>query len=42
MRAAEERIAQAQNIMNNYNEIIANQPVAQPVKRRIITTQTPN
>lgn len=42
MKAAEERIAQAQNVMNNYNEIIANQPVVQPAKRRIITTQTPN
>lgn len=42
MKAAEERIAQAQNIMNNYNEIIASQPVVQPAKRRIITTQTPS
>lgn len=38
MRAAEERIAQAQNTINSYNEIIANQPAAQPTTttRRVI------
>lgn len=38
MKAAEERIAQAQNTINSYNEIIANQPVAQPATttRRVI------
>jgi len=41
MKAAEERIAQAQNVMNNYNEIIANQPAQQTTTRRVVR-QNPN
>lgn len=33
MRAAEDRIAVAQNTVNSYNELLAQQPVAQPVNR---------